>query len=198
MDRNDWDDRYRGETLVWKADPNQFLVGEVADLSPGRALDVACGEGRNAVWLATQGWDATGVDFSAVALAKGARLASDRGVEVTWVEADLQDWSPPAGAFDLVAVFYLQVPAAERRRIYRRMADAVAPGGTMLVVGHHTRNLTEGYGGPQNPQMLFSAEDVAADLGSLSVVKAELVQRTVDTPEGERRALDALVRAVRP
>ncbi len=99
MDRNDWDDRYRGETLVWKADPNQFLVGEVADLSPGRALDVACGEGRNAVWLATQGWDATGVDFSAVALAKGARLASDRGVEVNWVEADLQDWSPPAGAF---------------------------------------------------------------------------------------------------
>src|SRR5579875_1878471 len=78
MDRAEWDARYAGEELLWRAEPNQFLVEEVAELPPGRALDVACGEGRNAIWLAEHGWNATGVDFSEVALAKARRLADQR------------------------------------------------------------------------------------------------------------------------
>lgn len=197
MDRSDWDARYAGAELLWSAGPNQFLVEEVEGLPPGRALDVACGEGRNAIWLAGRGWQATGVDFSPVALDRGRRIAEEQGVEVTWVEADLDDWSPAAEAFDLVAVFYLQLPPDLRRRVYRNMATGLAPGATMLVVGHDTQNLAEGYGGPQDPAVLFSADDVAADLEGLRIVKAEQVRRAVKTDSGEKWALDALVRAVR-
>ena len=197
MDRDDWNARYSGAELLWKAEPNRFLVEEIAGLQPGRALDVACGEGRNAVWLAGRGWRVTGVDFSDVALSKAGRLADDRGASVDWINADLADWDPPEGAFDLVIVFYLQLPEAERHRVYGRMAGRLVSGGTMLVVGHDSENLTGGYGGPQDPRFLFSAQDVAGDLAGLNIVKAEQVRRTVDTEGGVRTALDALVRAVR-
>lgn len=198
MDSHDWDARYAGEDLLWRADPNQFLVDEAGDLAPGRVLDVACGEGRSAIWLAGRGWQATGVDFSAVGLAKAARLAAERGVAVKWIEADLTEWSPPLEAFDLVIVFYLQLPQPQRGVIYERMARAVAPGGTMLVVGHDGDNLTGGYGGPQDPAVLFSAEEIATDLAELTIVRAEQVRRPVDSDQGPRWALDALVRAVHP
>jgi SAM-dependent methyltransferase len=198
MDIHDWDARYAGEELLWRAEPNRFLVEEVSDLPAGRAVDVACGEGRNAVWLAGRGWQATGVDFSHVALAKAARLADERVVHVDWIEADLTQWAPTAEGFDLVIVFYLQLPQAQRTVVYGSMATAVAPGGTMLVVGHDRDNLTRGYGGPQDPAVLFSAEEVAADLASLKIVKAEQVSRPVDTEQGQGWAVDALVRAVHP
>lgn len=198
MDRSQWDARYSTEELLWSAEPNQFLVHEAEALPPGTALDVACGEGRNAVWLAGRGWQVTGVDFSPVALEKGRRLADRSEVAVEWVEADVAEWSPPAEAFDLVIVFYLHLPAELRRTVYGRMAAAVAPGGTMVVVGHHSRNLHDGYGGPQDPAVLFSAEEVAADLAGLRVVTARQVHRGVATDRGERSAIDALVRAVRP
>lgn len=198
MDRDDWNARYSGAELLWKAEPNRFLVEEIAGLPPGRALDVACGEGRNAVWLAGRGWRVTGVDFSDVALSKARRLADDRGASVDWINADLADWDPPEDAFDLVIVFYLQLPEAERHRVYGRMAGGLVSGGTMLVVGHDSENLTGGYGGPQDPRFLFSAQDVAGDLPGLKIVKAEQVRRPVDTDDGVRTALDALVRAVRP
>ncbi len=199
MDREDWDVRYAGDELVWSAEPNRFLVEATRDLLPGSALDVACGEGRNAVWLAEQGWRATGVDFSKVALGKAHRLASMRGVDVDWVEADVRAWSP-GGSFDLVVLLYLQVPAPERRAILQTFAGAVAPGGHLLVVGHDTENLTAGVGGPQDPAVLFSAADVVESLqgSGLVVERAEQVRRPVSTDHGERDALDALVRAVRP
>jgi SAM-dependent methyltransferase len=197
-DRSKWDARYSSDQLLWSAEPNQFLVQEVEGLPPGRALDVACGEGRNAIWLASRGWEATGVDFSSVALDKGRRLADHRGVPVTWVNADLTDWSPAPEAFDLVIVFYLQLPGEQRHRVYQRMATAVAPGGTMLVVAHDSQNLTAGYGGPQDPGVLVSAEEVAADLHGLQVIEAGQRRRAVQTDAGERSAIDALVRAIRP
>lgn len=194
MDSHEWDERYAGAELVWTADPNRFLVAEVAGLAPGRALDVATGEGRNAVWLAQQGWTVTGVDFSPVGIGKARRLAEARGVEVEWVVADVRTYEPAARAFDLVAVLYLHLPAAERAVVLARAAGAVAPGGVLLVVGHHSRNIAEGVGGPQDPAVLFSEDDVAAELPGLEVVKAEAVTREV----GDRVAVDALVRAVRP
>jgi len=174
--------------------PNRFLVAEVSGLAPGRALDVACGAGRNAVWLAEQGWGVLGIDFSDVALENARGLAAERGVDVEWVQADVRDWEPPARSFDLVVVLYLQLPAGELRPVLARAAEAVAPGGTVLVVGHHRENLDGGYGGPQDPRVLFTPEEVADALGGLDIEKAERVLRPV---EGERDAIDALVRASR-
>jgi len=196
---DDWDRRYAGTELLWTAQANRFLVAEAEALPPGRALDIACGEGRNAVWLAERGWDVTGVDFSGVALDKAAKLAEARGVEAAWVRDDLLAYRPDDGAFDLVIAFYLQIPGAERREVLRHAAAAVAPGGTLLVVAHDSANLEHGWGGPQDPAVLYTADDVAADIdgSGLTVERAEVVRRPVETADGERVALDALLRARR-
>lgn len=194
-----WDRRYATTELVWTAEPNRFLVEETTGVRPGRALDLGAGEGRNAVWLATQGWQVLAVDFSAVGLRKAADLASRSGVEVEVVVADAADELPPAG-FDLVVVLYLHLPFEQRRLVHRNAAAALAPGGTLLVVGHDATNLTDGVGGPQDPRALFGPEDVTADLDGTSVVivRAERVLRPVPTVDGTRTAIDALVRARRP
>ena len=198
MDSVEWDRRYAGSELLWTGEPNRFLVSEAAGLRPGRALDLACGEGRNAVWLARQGWQVTGVDFSAVALEKARRLAEASAVEAEWVVADLCEYRPEERAFDLVIVFYLQVPASQRREIVRAAVAAVAPAGTFLLVAHDSSNIEHGHGGPQEPAVLYSADDVVLDLGDLRIERAERVERPVETVDGERVALDALVRASRP
>src|ERR1017187_9581599 len=95
MTSQQWDERYSGDELVWTSTPNQFLVAEAVGLRPGRAVDLACGEGRNSIWLAEQGWEVTGVDFSPVGLAKGRRLAELRNVEVAWAESAVDEWKPP-------------------------------------------------------------------------------------------------------
>jgi SAM-dependent methyltransferase len=199
MSSEAWNRRYAGRELLWTAQPNRFLVAEAGDLPPGRALDVACGEGRNAVWLAERGWDVTGVDFSDVALEKARELARSRNVEARWVQADLLDYRPEPRAFDLVLVFYLQVPAAERREIVRAVAEGVAANGTLLLVGHDRSNLEHGHGGPRDEAVLYAPGDVVADLGGtgLEIERSEVVSRPVTAPEGERTALDALVRVRR-
>jgi SAM-dependent methyltransferase len=194
MDRHDWNRKHGEGGLLFGAEPNRFLVAEVEGLAPGRALDLACGAGRNAVWLAERDWSVTGVDFSDVALANARGLAAERGVEVEWVEADVLDWRPPESAFDLVAILYLQIPVEERRRVHARAAAAVAPGGTLLVVGHDVENLEQGYGGPKDVRVLLDADEVAAELDGLEIERAERVLRPV---EGERDAIDTLVRASR-
>lgn len=198
--REEWNRRYAGKELVWTARPNRFLVAEAEGLRPGRALDLACGEGRNAVWLAEEGWQVTGVDFSDVALAKARELATARGAEADWVQADLLDYRPEPRAYDLVLLVYLQLPGAQRRQIVRVAADAAAAGGTLLLVAHDSSNLEHGHGGPKEPAVLYTAADVVADLdgSGLEIERAELVERPVATADGERTALDALVRARRP
>ena len=177
--------------------PTGFLVPEAEALTPGNALDLACGEGRNAVWLAERGWQVTGVDFSGVAIAKARRLAAERSVQASWVETDLLEYEPPREAFDLVILFYLQLPGQELGLVLGPAAGAVAPGGTLLLVGHDSRNLEHGYGGPKDPAVLYSPADVARHLGELEIELAETVVRTVDTAEGAHDALDVLVRARR-
>jgi SAM-dependent methyltransferase len=193
MKRDQWNLRYTGSELLWTAEPNRFLVAEASALPPGRALDLACGEGRNAVWLAERGWEVTGVDFADVGLEKARGLAAARGVDVTWVHADLLDYAPPRGAFDLVAILYLQLPADERRRVLGAAAAAVAPGGTLLAVAHDRSNLEHGHGGPQDAGVLATPEEVAGDLDGLDVERAEVVERR----DGDLVALDLLVRAHR-
>jgi len=195
-----WDERYSGDDLVWTSTPNQFLVAESVDLPAGRAVDLACGEGRNSIWLAEQGWSVTGVDFSPVGLAKAKRFADLWGVEVTWVESAIEAWDPPAEGFDLVIMLYLQLPQPARSAALVSAASAVAPGGTLLVVAHDADNLTRGYGGPPDPDVLYRVSDVteaAVDAG-LSVERAEQANRVVDTDDGPRDAVDTLVRAMRP
>jgi SAM-dependent methyltransferase len=198
MEREDWNRKHGEAGPLFGLEPNRFLVAEVDGLEPGRALDLACGAGRNAVWLAEQGWAVTGADFSEVALANARGLAAERGVEVEWVEADLRDWEPAPQAFDLVLLLYLQLPAEERQLVLGRAATAVAPRGTLLVVGHDLQNLNGGYGGPQDPGVLFTPDEIAAELPGLEVEKAERVLRPVETEDGEAQAIDALVRARRP
>lgn len=201
MDADAWDQRYAASELVWSREPNQFVASELADLPPGTAVDLAAGEGRNAIWLASRGWSATAVDFSQVALDKSARLAD--GLDVTWVRADATTWQPPAPV-DLVVMAYFQVPAEDRHRAVRGAATMLAPGGTLLLVAHDSTNLAEGTGGPQDPAVLMSAEDVLADLEGIEVevVRAERVAREVSAADEhggtERRtAWDCLVRVVR-
>jgi 2-polyprenyl-3-methyl-5-hydroxy-6-metoxy-1,4-benzoquinol methylase len=196
VERTEWDQRYQTSELIWTATPNRFVVSELADLRPGRALDLATGEGRNAVWLAEQGWQVTAVDFSAVGLAKGGRLAEARGVSVDWVTADLLEYQPAPQAFDLVLIAYLHLPPAELATVLHRAAAAVAPGGTLLVVGHDLTNLTDGVGGPPYPDVLYTPEAIAAALPSLDVRRAVRVRRPVGTDNGAREAIDTLVRAV--
>jgi len=196
--RERWNRRWAGEERVHASTaPSRFLVAEVAGLRPGAALDLACGAGRNAVWLAEQGWRVTAVDFSGVALRMARSLAAERRVEVEWVEADVLAWTPPARAYDLVCVLYLQLPPGERRTALAGAAAAVRPGGTLLVLGHDLLNLTEGWGGPTQSDVLFTPDDVVAEIDDLRVERAERVRRTVDDPSATREAIDALVRATR-
>lgn len=197
MEREDWDRRYRGTELLWTARPNRFVVEELWELPPGRALDLGAGEGRNAVWLAERGWRVTAVDFSPVALDKARRLAQARGVSVDWVLADLRGYQPEPAAYDLVLVAYLQLLPAGRAAVLHGAVAALARHGTLLVIGHDLTNLGEGVGGPQDPAVLYTSEAIVAELDGLTVRRAGRVRRPVDTASGTGEAVDTLVRATR-
>ena len=195
-----WDGRYASRELVWTGAANQFLVAETEALTPGRALDLASGEGRNAVWLAQRGWSVRAVDFSKVATDKAVRLAASRGVgeRIDFKTADLRSFNSGEQCFDLVALVYLQIPQVELVPILQRAARAVAPGGSFVLVAHDSDNLLRGFGGPQHPDMLYTAQQVVAAVGNeLSIEKAGPVTRMVDTKNGVREAIDCLVLARR-
>jgi len=199
MDSDAWDARYAtAPDLVWTGEPNRYVVQELAGLSAGRALDLAAGEGRNAVWLADRGWQVTAIDFSPVAVDRGRQLARDRGVRVAWVQADLRDEIPPPGRFDAVLVIYLHLAADDRAQVLANAAAAVAPGGTLLVVGHDRANINGGIGGPQDPAVLYTPDEIVAELDGLSVRRAETARRPVPVDSGTIDALDTVVVAVRP
>ena len=188
-----WDQRYEGAELVWSAEPNQFLPPLVATMEPGRALDLACGEGRNAIWLARNGWEVTGVDFSPVGIEKAWQLAGDD--EVEWVVADVTLYEP-SQSFDLVMLFYLHLLAEDLAGVLRMAKDALVPGGTLFAVGHAVRNLEHGYGGPQYPEILWSARELEPMLEGLDIV--EIGERTRPVPEADATAIDLAVHAVKP
>ena len=200
MDSLAWNERYGAEDFVWTTAPNQFLVREVGPLPAGRALDVACGEGRNAVWLAQQGWKSVGVDFSSTGLTKAKRLAESLGIGVEWLVADIRAWQPEPLAFDLVVLAYVHLPPEERTPMHRSMAAAVAPGGIFFLVAHHLANLNGGYGGPQDPKLLVTPDAIIDDLDGLGleVVRATREHRSVHSNDGDKTATDALVVLRRP
>ncbi len=163
--RASYDELYRSAASVWTGRPNGQLVREVADLPPGTALDAGAGEGGDALWLASRGWRVTAVDFSPVAIGRGAAkaaelLLSDR---IAWQHEDLEVWAPPASSFDLVTAHYLHSAWTDRDAMFRRLAAAVAPGGTLLVVGHQ-HGEQWGHGHAHEAGALYTAQEVAAVL----------------------------------
>jgi len=198
MEAQDWDARYRGATLLWTERPNQLLVEEISGVKPGRALDLGAGEGRNAVWLAEQGWQVTAVDFSRVALERAATVAQRAGIDVEWVHADLTDYKPAAAAFDLVVMLYLHLPPGARRGVLDQAVTALRPGGRLLIVGHDLENLVGGHGGPQEPSLLYTPDRIAAELPGLTLARTQTVKRQVQTVEGTATAFDTVVVAIKP
>jgi 2-polyprenyl-3-methyl-5-hydroxy-6-metoxy-1,4-benzoquinol methylase len=194
--REDWDRRYAEVENLWSAKPNRFLVAEVGDLGAGRALDLACGEGQNAIWLASMGWKVAGVDYSEVAIAKARARAERDGGDVDFRCADLVEYEPEPRAFDLVLILYLHISPDERREVLAKATAAVAPGGTFVFVGHDLTNMTEGVGGPSDPSIHVTPDAVASELPGLVIEKAERVFR--DVTGEERAAIDTLVRARKP
>ncbi len=189
MDEAFWDQRYRSAASVWSGKPNPQLVAEVADASPGSALDAGAGEGADAVWLAEQGWQVTAVDFSRVALQRGHSHAAARGAEVAqkivWLHEDLTQWQPPVASYDLVSVQFLHLPPAQRRPIYRRLADAVRPGGLLLIVGHHPSDLETTARRPSDRDLLFTADELARELGGeWTVLVRDARPRAASDPNG--------------
>ncbi|MDA1075466.1 MAG: class I SAM-dependent methyltransferase [Proteobacteria bacterium] len=197
-----WNDRYSGRELIWSAGPNLTFSEQVADLQPGRALDVACGEGRNAIWLAEKGWDVTAIDFSDVGIDKARQIAERRGVSVNWIVGDVSTHALPAAQFDLVAVLYLHTSLKEREMWLANVLASVAPGGRFLYIGHDQSNIEHGVGGPKDPDLLPTLKEFSNALGGFEIEKAEVIERPIINDPGHSHtltgiALDTLVRARR-
>ena len=199
FDSAHWDARYSAADSVWGLPPNRWVEAEVAALPPGAALDLGCGEGRNAIWLDSLGWRVVAVDFSAVALGKGAHGEQLAGgaARITWVHGDAVGYTAP-DPVDLAVLCYLQLPAMQRRAAVRNAAAQLAPGGTLLVVAHDSRNLTDGVGGPKDPDVLYTATDLVDDLDGCDLVIERAAEVLRPVPDAERPAVDALLRARRP
>jgi SAM-dependent methyltransferase len=193
--RERWDTRYREKSSLWSGKPNPTLVSETVSLTPGTALEAGAGEGADAIWLAKRGWTVTGVDISAVALERAAAHAAEAGVaeRVTWECRDLSDWEPPARAYDLVTAHFMHMSPSRRRTFYSRLAAAVAADGTLLVVAHHPSDLETAVQRPPYPELLFTAEDLAADLGieatgtgEWEIVTSAAAPRAATDPDGNQ------------
>ncbi len=193
-----WDERYAGHEYLWDVQPNRFVERHLRDLEPGTAVDLAAGEGRNAVWLARQGWSVTAVDFSQAGLDKTARLARDNGVaeRIIAVNADALAWAP-AEPVDLVVIAYLQLPPEQVRTALEHAATWLRPGGHVFVVAHDRTNIEHGYGGPSSPDRCYDLDETVAALDALEIEVAQVVERQVETDDGPRTALDTLVIATR-
>lgn len=198
-----WNKRYADKDAVWSGNANAVLVAEVVDLAPGRALDVGAGEGADALCLAARGWAVTGADISSVALARAAQEAERQGLKVDWQQVDLLSDPPAPASYDLVTAHFLHLPGPNRRRLYAALADAVGPGGTLLLVGHHPSHLPSGGHRPALLEMLFTPDELVSELASddWAIDVAEVRQRVArdpGNPSGPQITLaDTVVRARR-
>ncbi len=190
MDAAEWDERYRSVDRMWSVGPNLFVADRLTHASPGVGLDLASGEGRNSLWLASIGWRMTAVDFSRVAVERGSSQTDD----VDFVVADVLEWEPER-AFDLVLIAYLQPAPDELERVVRRSRYWLEPGGELFLIGHDASNLEQGWGGPKYPELLWKVPELLKWLEGMRVVESVVVRRPVETQDGEVYARDALVRA---
>ncbi len=195
-----WDKRYAETDLVWSATPNKTVEELVTGLEPGRALDLGCGEGRNSIWLAKQGWQVDALDFSAVGLDKARQLALDQGVTVDWQQADVSALIPDH-KYDLVLAVFLHTSPAERQAWLSAAINRVAEAGYFLYVGHDPSNIAEGSGGPQDQAVLPDTVEIESYLSSFEVLQSEVIRRSITGDPGHGSdatgesvlALDAVV-----
>lgn len=192
VDAEAWDARYASQPMVWSAGPNALFAELTADWPPGRALDVACGEGRTAIWLASRGWQVRAVDFSSAGIDKGRERAAAEGVDVEWQVGDVSTADLGSG-YDLVALLYLQLPHEQMARVVARCVEALAPGGRLVVIAHDLDNLERGVGGPQDASVLPSVPLLREWAADAQIERAEQVER--ETPNGT--AIDVLLIARR-
>ncbi|MGW0086198.1 class I SAM-dependent methyltransferase [Streptomyces sp. NPDC003393] len=195
MDAQHWDEMYRSRDQIFSGIPNPVLVTEIADLPPGRALDVGCGEGADALWLARRGWQVTAVDISATALQRAATSATDVQDRVAWIRADLNTTPPPAGPFDLVSIHYFPLRRQAGHTTLHRLLDAVAPGGTLLFTTHARAGLipSESF----DPADYYQPDDIAPLLGPTWNVLIDTRPRATPAPSGTHHTHDSILRAVR-
>ncbi len=195
-----WNERYLTRGMVWGTEPNQFLAAFAAGLTPCRVLDLGCGQGRNSVWLAGKNHQVTGLDLSPVAIEQARQLAKDHQVKVDFDTVDLvREWNPPPEAFDLIILSYLQLPPEDRQLVHRKAVEALAPGGTIWLIAHHSDNISMGVGGPPYPEVLFNENRLAADFSGLEIRRNEKVFRQVETENGETKAAhDVCLEARKP
>lgn len=193
-----WEERYRSRPQNWSGHPNPVLVDEVSDLTAGTALDAGSGEGADAIWLTARGWQVTGAEFSTTALERAAAQADRLGLQVTWQHLDLTR-EPMTGRYDLVSAFFLHLPAAPRRTLFTHLAAAVAPGGTLLVVGHDLSDLLTSVPRPALAEMGWATDEVVAALGEgWTVEVAEARPRPTTDPDGNDVTVhDTVLRARR-
>jgi SAM-dependent methyltransferase len=193
-----WDERYASMDKLWSGQPNGVLVTETRELSPGRVLDVGCGEGADALWLAERGWHVTALDVSQVALDRAAQEADQRGVQVTWLHTGLVEAALPPASFELVTAQYPALLRTDDHRAEHALLDAVAPGGVLLIVHHPTPTTAEASAHGFHPDDYVSPANVAALLGDGWVVEAnETRPRHVATGAGSHHTEDVVVRARR-
>ncbi len=200
-----WDARYGEADQIWSGNPNPQLVAQIADQTPGTALDVGSGEGADAIWLAARGWQVTAIDVSSVALERGkaaaARLGPETAARITWIHGDVLAWDAASTRFDLVSAQFLHFTSA-KEAVFRRLAELVRPGGTLLVVGHHPADVPiSAHAAHVNLHaLLFTADEVAAilDRSEWQVLVADAPERAAVDPAGQRRVMrDAVLRARR-
>ena len=193
-----WDDRYAkaaaAGTAIWSREPNAWIAQVTGTLPPGTAIDLAAGEGRNALWLASRGWAVTAVDFSATGLSIARTRAAEAGLELGLVTADATTWVSPTPV-DLVVIAYLQLPRAELSSAISNAVASLAVGGTLALIGHDSENLEHGVGGPKDAAMLHDLEVVRSAAAGLDIAECRRYDRT--TADGSVE-IDTILLATKP
>jgi SAM-dependent methyltransferase len=201
MDSAGWDERYRSQDHPWGLEPNQFVRLQCERLTVGRALDLACGEGRNALWLGQLGWRVVGVDFSAVAIERARQRTAQEFPtlvkRVVWRVEDVTRLEVKPNSIDLALASYVQLPPGDREAMLVRAAQGLRPHGHLVIVAHDKRNLAEGVSGPQDIDLLYDPEQVRGLLSETCGLIVE-VARTLERQTPQGIALDTVVRARRP
>ncbi|MEO7261711.1 MAG: FAD-dependent oxidoreductase [Jatrophihabitantaceae bacterium] len=199
-----WDERYRSHTSLWSHEPNRYLVSEASELKPGTALDVGCGEGADAIWLAGRGWQVSAVDLSSVALERAAANAAAAGEQIAqridWQQVDLAGWDPGRDRFDLVTTQYLHLPPGQREPLFQRLAAAVRPGGSLIIGAHHPSDLDTTIRRPKRPELYFTGDEIAATLDPAlwQIVTNAAPERTATDSDGREVTIrDTVLRARR-